>query len=56
MNGAAAQISSLSSGETDRCEYLTGEKIPPQQQSFIQEAKFTYLLLEQVFEKQGKTI
>ena len=26
MNGAAAEISSLSSGETDRCEYLTGEK------------------------------
>ena len=26
MNGATAQIPSLSSGETDRCEYLTGEK------------------------------
>ena len=32
------------------------KKIPPQQQKSIQEAKFTYLLLEWVFEKQGKTI
>ena len=40
----AAKISSLSSGNTNKYEYLTGEEIlPSNQQQIIEQAKFTYL-------------
>ena len=49
----AAKISALSSGKTDKYEYLTGEEIlPSNQQQIIEQAKFTY----SPFEKQIKTI
>ena len=39
----AAKISALSSGKTDKYEYLTGEEIlPSNQQQIIEQAKFTY--------------
>ena len=41
----AAKISALSSGETAKYEYLTGEEIlPSNQQQIIEQAKFTYSL------------
>ena len=53
----AAKISALSSGKTDKYEYLTGEEIlPSNQQQIIEQAKFTYSLLGKAFEKQIKTI
>ena len=40
----ATKISSLSSGNTNKYEYLTGEEIlPSNQQQIIEQAKFTYL-------------
>ena len=57
INKEAAKISALSSGETDKYEYLTGEEIlPSNQQQMIEQAKFTYSLLGKAFEKQKKTI
>ena len=57
INRKAAKISSLSSGEIDKYEYLTGEEILPlNQQQIIQQAKFTYFPLGKAFEKQIKTI
>ena len=56
-NREAAKISVLSSGKTDKYEYLTGEEIlPSNQQQIIEEAKFTYSSLGKAFEKQIKTI
>ena len=52
INREAAKISALSSGETDKCEYLTGEEILPSDQ----QAKFTYSPLRKAFEKQIKII
>ena len=53
----AAKISALSSGKTDKYEYLTGEEILPSDQSrIIEQAKFTYSPLGKAFEKQIKTI
>ena len=53
----AAKISSLSSGNTKKYEYLTGEEIlPSNQQQIIEQAKFTYYPLRKAFEKQIKTI
>ena len=53
----AAKISTLSSGKTDKYEYLTGEEIlSSTQQQIIEQAKFTYSLLGKAFEKQIKTI
>ena len=47
----------MSSGKTDKYEYLTGEEIvPSDQQQIIEQAKFTYSLLEKAFEQQIKTI
>ena len=47
----AAKISVLSSGKTDKYEYLTGEEIlPSTQQQIIEQAKFTYSLLGKAFE------
>ena len=57
INREAAKISALSSGKLDKYEYLTGEKIlPSNQQQIIEQAKFTYSLLGNAFEKQTKTI
>ena len=57
INREAPKISSLSSGKIQKYEYLTGEDIlPSNQQQIIQQAKFTYSLLEKAFEKQIKTI
>ena len=57
INRQAAKISALSSGKTDKYEYLTGEEIlPSNQQQIIEQAKFTYCPLGKAFEKQIKTI
>ena len=57
INREAAKISALSSGETDKYEYFTGEEIlPSNQQQIIEQAKFTYSPLGKAFEKQIKTI
>ena len=57
INREAAKISALSSGKTDKYEYLTGEEIlPSNQQQIIEQAKFTYSPLGKAFEKQRKTI
>ena len=43
INREAAKISALSSGKTDKYEYLTGGEILPfNQQQVIEQAKFTY--------------
>ena len=53
----ASKISALSSGKTNKYEYLTGEEIlPSNQQQIIEQAKFTYSPLGKAFEKQIKTI
>ena len=50
-------MSALSSGKTDKYEYLTGEEIlPSNQQQLIEQAKFTYSPLGKAFEKLTKTI
>ena len=57
INREAAKISALSSGKTDKYEYLTGEEIlPPDQKRVIEQAKFTYSCLSKAFEKQVKTV
>ena len=57
INREAAKISALSSGKIHKYEYLTGEEtLPSNQQQIIEQAKFTYSLLEKAFEKQIKTI
>ena len=57
VNGEAAKISALSSGEFNKYEYLTGEEIlPSNKQQIIEQAKFTYSPLGKAFEKQIKTI
>ena len=57
INGQAAKITALSSGEIRKYEYLTGEDIlPSSQQQIIEEAKFTYSPLGKAFEEQIKTI
>ena len=56
-NKEAAKISSKSTGELRKYEYLTGEDIlPSNQQQTIEQAKFTYSPLGKAFEKQIKTI
>ena len=57
INREAAKISALSSGKTDKYEYLTGEEIlPSNQRQIIEQAKFTYSPIGNAFEKQTKTI
>ena len=57
INREAAKLSALSSGKTDKYEYLTCEDIlPSNQQQIIEQVKFTYSPLEKAFEKQTKTI
>ena len=52
INREAAKISPLSSGKTDKYEYLTGEEILPCDESKIMEqAKFAYYPLGKSFEK-----
>ena len=49
----AAKISGLSSGKTDKYEYLTVEEIlPSSQRQIIEQAKFAYSPLGKAFEKQ----
>ena len=53
----AAKISAISSGKSDKYEYLAGKKILPSGQSRqIEQAKFTSSPLGKSFEKQRKTI
>ena len=57
VNREAAKISALSSGEINKYEYLTGDKIlPSNKQQTIEQAKSTYSSLGKAFEKQIKTI
>ena len=52
-----AEISAWLSGKTDKYEYLLDEEILPSQQlRIMQEAKFSYWLLEKALEKQTRTI
>ena len=52
INREAAKISALSSGKTEKYEYLTGEKIlPSNQKQIIEQTKFAYSPLEKAFEK-----
>ena len=42
INREAAKISALPSSKIDECQYLTGEKtLPPDQSGLIEKAKFT---------------
>ena len=51
----AAKISALSSGKSDKYEYLIGEEIlPSYQKQIIEQAKFTYFPLSKSFEKTNK--
>ena len=53
----ATKISTLSSGNNDKHEYVTSEEILPSDQSrIIEQAKFIYSSLVKEFEKQIKTI
>ena len=52
----AAKILALSSGKTDKYEYLTGEEIlPSNQKQTIERSKVIYSSLGKAFEKQTKT-
>ena len=51
----ASKISSLSSGKINKHEYLTSEEIlPSNQKQKIEQAKCTYSLLGNAFEKTNK--
>ena len=57
INREAAEISVLSSGKIDKCEYLTGKEIlPSNQQQIVEQAKFTYSPFGKALEKQMKAI
>ena len=57
INREDTKISALSSGKTDKYEYVTGEEIlPPSQQQIIEQANFTFSLPGKAFEKQAKII
>ena len=57
INREAAKTSDLSSGKIHKYEYSTGKDILPyNQQQIIEQARFTYSLLEIAFEKEIKTI
>ena len=56
INRKTTEISALSSGKIDKCEYLTVKEILlSNQQQLIEQAKFTYSPLGKAFEKQTKT-
>ena len=49
----STEISALSSGKIDKCEYLTGEEILPwDQRRLIEQTELTYSLIGKAFEKQ----
>ena len=50
LDREAAKISALSSGELEKCEYLTGEDLV-YKPYVIQKAKFEYSPLSKVFDK-----
>ena len=53
----AAKISALSSGKSDKYEYLIGQEILLSDQSrIIKQAEFTYYALGKAFEKQTKAV
>ena len=57
LNREAAKTSELSSGKTDKYEYLIGEEIlPSDQRKVTEQANFTYSLLRRTSEKQTKAI
>ena len=57
INRKTAKISTLSSGNIQKYEYLTGEDIlPSNQQQIIEQARFTYSPLGEAFEKQIKQL
>ena len=50
INREGPKISAISSDKVDKYKYLTGEEIlPSNQKQIIQQAKFTYSLLEKTF-------
>ena len=52
INSEAAKISALSSGKTDKVEYLTGEEIlPPDHRRVLEQVKFAYSPLGKAFGK-----
>ena len=53
----AAKISALSSGKSDKYEYLIGQEILLSDRSrIIKQAEFTYSALGNAFEKQTKAV
>ena len=57
INREATKKLVLSSGETHKYEYFTGENIlPSNQQQIIEQSRFTYSPLGKALEKQIKTI
>ena len=53
INREAGKIPALSSGKTDKHEYLTGEEtLPSNQRQIIEQAKFAYSPLRKFLEKQ----
>ena len=57
INREASKISALSSGNIQKYEYFTGEDIlSSNRQQIVEQSKFTYSPLGNVFEKQIKTI
>ena len=57
INRETAKLSALSSGKTDKYEFLTGNEVLPSDQSRIIElANFTYSPLGKAFGKQIKAI
>ena len=55
MNREAVKILALSSGKTDKYEYVTGEEILPSDQGrVIEQATFTYFPFGKGFEKKKK--
>ena len=57
INREAAKISALSSGKIDTYQYLSGkEMLPSNQQQMIQQAKFTYSLLEKASKNKQKQL
>ena len=57
INREAAKISVLSSKKFDKYEYLIGEEILPfNQQQIIEQAKFTYFLLEKLLRNKQKQL
>ena len=57
INREAAKISALSSVQTDKYEFFTGEEILPSDQSrIIKPAKFAYFFFGKALERPIKTI